>query len=260
VVVQLQSSRLSSESPQSFEPSRLHSATDNTPTRWLLSISGIPTRRLPLRSPRSHIKAQTTNTKMSSGMPGSTFLVYTSPSDPPRRPVYGIQSNGRHAGAHPQSSKPDVITIRLQNIQQQLGMPPIASERDILWIECKVPIRDVPDGWKKWFGRDGERTELCAFTTQGLSDPRYRPEVDAILMGSRSAVEPGRESSVHTNGQRTSPLACGSSHSYDRAGKFAGPKAHRPRAKRGVDCHDKASIYSLDFWTLEQGGNPANFV
>ncbi|KAJ2898297.1 uncharacterized protein MKZ38_004022 [Zalerion maritima] len=51
--------------------------------------------------------------------------------------------------AAPYGVKPDVIVVRLQNIQQLPGQPPQSNERDILWIECKAPSLDVPHEWNR---------------------------------------------------------------------------------------------------------------
>jgi hypothetical protein len=43
--------------------------------------------------------------------------------------------------------KPDIIAVRISNVRVRPNQPPISSERDCLWIECKAPDADRPYQW-----------------------------------------------------------------------------------------------------------------
>ncbi|KAK1770795.1 hypothetical protein QBC33DRAFT_597252 [Phialemonium atrogriseum] len=70
---------------------------------------------------------------------------YSVVREPYRRPV-GAQ--GQDDDEHLPQVRPDVVTVRHHNIQPQQGIAPLATERDVLWIECKAPIHNSPFEWK----------------------------------------------------------------------------------------------------------------
>lgn len=51
---------------------------------------------------------------------------------------------------NPEDQVPDVVVVRCTNITAQPGAPPTAAtERDILWVECKAPDMDQPNEWNR---------------------------------------------------------------------------------------------------------------
>lgn len=67
------------------------------------------------------------------GQPIVTYLI-------PREAYRGLPPDD------PEDQKPDVVVIRFMTIAN--SFPPEATDRDILWIECKAPDEDVPNRWK----------------------------------------------------------------------------------------------------------------
>lgn len=60
--------------------------------------------------------------------------------------------------AKPPGHVPDVVVVRCTNVTAVPGAPPVAaSERDILWIECKAPCLDQPNNWTTVIGEVVER-------------------------------------------------------------------------------------------------------
>ncbi|AEO60427.1 hypothetical protein MYCTH_2309625 [Thermothelomyces thermophilus ATCC 42464] len=68
-------------------------------------------------------------------------------------PRYSIEREAYRGSARdPPEHKPDVIVVRIHNVQQAAGQRPTAIERDILWIECKAPTHLKPHGWHNVLG------------------------------------------------------------------------------------------------------------
>lgn len=63
-------------------------------------------------------------------------------------PRYSIEREAyRGPPGGPLEHKPDVIVVRISNVQQAAGQRPIAAERDVLWIECKASVHLRASGW-----------------------------------------------------------------------------------------------------------------
>ncbi|KAH6850966.1 hypothetical protein B0I37DRAFT_372885 [Chaetomium sp. MPI-CAGE-AT-0009] len=63
----------------------------------------------------------------------------------------------RGAPGMPSGHRPDVIVVRINNVQQEIGQRPTAIERDILWIDCMAPAHLQPSGWHTLLGAAVER-------------------------------------------------------------------------------------------------------
>jgi hypothetical protein len=73
-------------------------------------------------------------------------------------PRYSIDREAyRGPSNNPLEHKPDVIVVRIHNVQQMAGQRPTAIERDVLWIECKAPVYHQPNGWHKVLGEAVDR-------------------------------------------------------------------------------------------------------
>lgn len=158
----------------------------------------------------------------------------------------------------PWQHKPDVVVVRLTNVQQQPGQRPTSVKRDLLWVECKAPTQNAPHGWKDVMGEAMGRLEQ-AHGRNANGGPRKVYFVLAIGMFWMPFVYdptlPQGSNQTPLNilkadGQNTWPVH------EDVYPINLGPGAtpHIIAAPNGSLFVDTRRAYSLDYWTLDQQG------
>ncbi|KAK3936153.1 hypothetical protein QBC46DRAFT_322079 [Diplogelasinospora grovesii] len=152
----------------------------------------------------------------------------------------------------PQAHKPDVIVVRMQNRQQQPGMPVRADERDVLWIECKAPCQDKPHGWNEVLNEAVGRLtsahpqrKVFLILAVGMKwmpflwDPQAQPSALNVVMANRTDSWPV-DQRIHLIDAATLPG--GQRHAFQSGGNW---------------FVDTRCAYTLNYWAMGQNGQPA---
>ena len=178
------------------------------------------------------------------------FPARTSPTGPPWWAYRGLPPED------PYSQRPDIVVIRVQNIQQQLGMPPAASGRDILWVECKAPCHDIPTRWKDVIVEAADRLSVAypvrrvyLILAIGLKwMPFLWDPVAPTLNPARSPLH-----ILKDNQEETRVV----DHRIHMISPVDLPGQRHVFPRNGAWIVDARLAYSLNFWTLDQNGNSA---
>ncbi|KAH7328096.1 hypothetical protein B0I35DRAFT_8404 [Stachybotrys elegans] len=152
--------------------------------------------------------------------------------------------------------EPDNIAVRLCHIEQpQQGMPPSSYQRDVLWIECRASSNDTPAGWHAILTEAVEQLDVVhsprkvyLIVAVGLKWlPFLWDPVASILDPSPLVILGASLQDTWEVDPRVHVIDPG-----------ALPGQRHVEAQNGSLTVNTQSAYSLDYWTLDQGGNPAN--
>lgn len=194
-------------------------------------------------------------------MLGERSHVYTSPLNPPqpadKRYTIAREPYRTPVTPNPDEKKkrPDVVVIRLLNIQIQQGLTPLVAERDVLWIECKAPNLNAPYGWKTVLFDAVDRLAVAYDTRRvylilavGLRwlpflwDPAVVQNPPLHILDNNGAERWAVDPRVHPVPQAA---LAGQTHYID--------------SQSGLAVDTKAA-YSLDYWTLKPNQSRQNMV
>ncbi|KAK4150232.1 hypothetical protein C8A00DRAFT_37182 [Chaetomidium leptoderma] len=150
--------------------------------------------------------------------------------------------------------KPDVVVVKMQTTVAVAGGPPVTVSRDILWVECKAPNHDTPNGWKNLIEQASTRLAAAhpnrmLFVISGIGLKWMIFKWDPIAGATAGATASPLQVLASNPGQawtlrpelRYDPTVPGQSHVVARG--------NNPVA----DLIDTSLAYSLDYWTQYQG-------
>lgn len=137
-------------------------------------------------------------------------------------------------------------------------MPPTASERDLLWIECKAPNPDVPTSWKRVIDEAAERLRIAHPTRRVYLILAIGLKWMPFLWGPVApTLNPaGSPLQVLKDNQRDVRAVDPGMHMIALA-NLPGQR-HVQRQQNGALIVDTRSAYSLNYRALDGNKNPAN--